>query len=233
MAFLRCTLFLLPLFWLTSVSVGDNSKPGKEKSDKEALQAFNNLIGSWDGTAIQKKPKSAFWMEEQHWSWRFKGDKAWLVVKFVEGKYFRSGELHYNPKKKNFDLTVTTADKKEKTFTGEFKDNKLTVTHKDETAKESQRLIIHILRSNRIVYYYQTLPDGRTFWDPIYKVGMNREGVDFVKGSGQPECIVSGGLGSMSISYKGNTYYVCCSGCRDEFLANPERYIAEAKKKKK
>jgi hypothetical protein len=26
---------------------------------------------------------------------------------------------------------------------------------------------------------------------------------------------------------KGKTYYVCCSGCRSEFNANPEKYIKE------
>ena len=39
----------------------------------------------------------------------------------------------------------------------------------------------------------------------------------------------------MAVSYKGQTYYVCCSGCRDAFHEDPERYIKEynARKKKK
>jgi YHS domain-containing protein len=31
----------------------------------------------------------------------------------------------------------------------------------------------------------------------------------------------------------GKTYYVCCSGCRDEFNANPQKYIDAAEKAKK
>ena len=42
-----------------------------------------------------------------------------------------------------------------------------------------------------------------------------------------PECIVSGGLGTMAVSHKGKTYYVCCSGCRDAFNEEPEKYIKE------
>jgi hypothetical protein len=47
------------------------------------------------------------------------------------------------------------------------------------------------------------------------------------------ECVVSGGLGTMTVSYMGETYYVCCSGCADEFRANPKKYVDEFKAKKK
>ena len=47
--------------------------------------------------------------------------------------------------------------------------------------------------------------------------------------------MVSGGLGTIRVSYQGKTYYVCCSGCKAEFDANPEKYAKEyeAKKAKK
>ena len=46
------------------------------------------------------------------------------------------------------------------------------------------------------------------------------------------ECIVSGGKGTIPVSYNGKTYYVCCSGCRDAFKDDPEKFIKEAEKKK-
>ena len=30
--------------------------------------------------------------------------------------------------------------------------------------------------------------------------------------------------------YKGKTYYVCCSGCRDAFNENPEKFLKALKK---
>ena len=33
---------------------------------------------------------------------------------------------------------------------------------------------------------------------------------------------------TIAVSYKGKTYYVCCSGCRDLFNENPEAILAEA-----
>jgi hypothetical protein len=46
-------------------------------------------------------------------------------------------------------------------------------------------------------------------------------------------CIVSGGLGKITVSYKGKTYYVCCSGCRDAFSDQPEKYVKEWEAKQK
>jgi YHS domain-containing protein len=31
----------------------------------------------------------------------------------------------------------------------------------------------------------------------------------------------------MQVTHKGKTYYVCCSGCRDAFRDEPEKYIRE------
>ena len=47
------------------------------------------------------------------------------------------------------------------------------------------------------------------------------------------ECIVTGGLGKIPVSYMGQTYYVCCTGCRDAFNENPAKIRDEWKAKKK
>jgi YHS domain-containing protein len=41
---------------------------------------------------------------------------------------------------------------------------------------------------------------------------------------------VTGGLGTIAVSYKGQTYYVCCGGCKDAFEADPEKYVKAIKK---
>ncbi len=228
----RLVLLFWPLLFPTVV-FADNPEP---KNAKEALQAFNTLIGEWKGTGLPmgKLPQvpRGFWIETQNWSWKFKDEDAWLTVRFVDGQFFRKGELKYLPNKKEYQLTLETTDKKEQTFTGKFKDKKLTLLRDNPPEKENQRLIFHLLHPNRFVYYYNTLPEGRTLWKQVYKVGTTRQGVPFAQGSGQPQCIVSGGLGTMQVMYKGQTYYVCCSGCRDEFEANPEKYVKEFEKKK-
>ena len=86
----------------------------------------------------------------------------------------------------------------------------------------------------RFVYRYAVKPKGRTVFNKVYQVAANKEGESMAAKGGAaqgPECIVTGGLGTITVSYKGKTYYVCCTGCRDAFNDNPEKYIAEAAKK--
>jgi hypothetical protein len=91
-----------------------------------------------------------------------------------------------------------------------------------------------LLHHNRHLYRFETRPAGTTVaFTKKYQVGATKEGVAFADVPKGPECIVSGGLGTMKVLYKGKEYYVCCSGCRDEFRENPEKYIKEAEAKAK
>jgi YHS domain-containing protein len=45
--------------------------------------------------------------------------------------------------------------------------------------------------------------------------------------------VITGGLGTIAVSYNGKTYYVCCTGCRDEFNQNPAKAIKEYEERKK
>ena len=92
---------------------------------------------------------------------------------------------------------------------------------------------VSLLHSNRFLYRAEVTPAGKTMPVKLYQVGATKEGEAFAGGSSGPECIVSGGLGTMKVSYKGKTYYVCCSGCRDEFNANAARYVKEYEAKLK
>jgi YHS domain-containing protein len=66
----------------------------------------------------------------------------------------------------------------------------------------------------------------------VAEVGYTREGTSLaVEGFGELECIVTGGKGTMAVSYQGKTYYVCCSGCKQAFDDDPAGIIAAYEKK--
>ena len=44
-------------------------------------------------------------------------------------------------------------------------------------------------------------------------------------------CIISEGLGTMEVTYKGRSYWVCCTGCKAAFEEDPETWIVRAAKK--
>ncbi|MBR9804101.1 YHS domain-containing protein [bacterium] len=52
------------------------------------------------------------------------------------------------------------------------------------------------------------------------------------EGYGEKTCIISGGLGTITVSHNGQTYYVCCTGCKAAFEDDPERWIARAEEQK-
>ena len=206
-----------------------------KRSPKEALQAFNDLIGSWraigepEGTRQEKQ--RGFWTESLRWRWQFKGDDASLKVAVEKGKYFTKGELRYLPDRDLFQLALTTVANENVAFQGRLKDHVLTVEREEETKKETQRLMLTMLHGTRFLYRYEVRPQGRSFFTRIYQVGATKEGVPFADVPKGPECIVSGGKGTMRVTYNGKEYFVCCSGCRDEFKSDPEKYIKEAEAK--
>src|SRR6266850_5429174 len=115
----------------TATFAGDAEK----KTPKQALQAFNSLIGSWrctgmpEGTRAQKQ--KGFWTETLSWEWQFKKDDAWLNLSFDKGKYFRKGKLRYLPEKDSYRLTLQNTDKETLDFEGALMDRVLTLQRED------------------------------------------------------------------------------------------------------
>jgi hypothetical protein len=210
--------------------------PPARRGPREALKAFNDLIGSWRGTGIpegtREQKQRGFWTETLDWAWQFQGDDAWLKVAFDNGKYFAKGELRYLPDKDLYRFTVQTADQRTQSFEGPLKDNRLVLDRLDETQKQSQRLTVILLHANRFLYRYEVKPQEQAVFKPLYQVGATKEGVPFAEGDGKPECVVTGGLGTIKVVYQGKTYYVCCSGCRDVFKDDPEKFIKEYEERK-
>jgi hypothetical protein len=207
-----------------------------KKTPKQALQALNDLIGNWKGTnnpkgTIAEKQRN-FWQEQVAWEWRFKGKDVYLHAIFDKSKNYSAAELRYLPDKQRYQLTATTPDKDKLVFEGTLDKNRLTLERTEDKTRETQRLVFSLFHSNFHRYRYEVKPADRTVFKEIYDVGARKEGVEFAGEDDKPECVVSGGLGTMTVTYKGETYYVCCSGCRDAFLDEPEKYIKEFKDRK-
>jgi hypothetical protein len=225
---------LLACVFTTVTALGAEPAP---RTSKQALQAFNDLIGSWratgepNGTRAEKQ--KGFWIEKVSWEWRFKGSDVWLAATFDKGKYFSAAALRYLPAKEVYELQVTTPAKETLTFEGTLENRRLTLERRDEARKEDQRLVFSLLHFNRHLYRYETRPADRPTFTMIWQVGATKEGVAFATTDDGPECVVSGGLGTIAVACQGKTYYVCCTGCRDAFKEEPEKYIKEYEERKK
>jgi hypothetical protein len=223
-------LSLGALLLLAPVRAADDENP-----TKEALQALNDYIGSWKGSGgPDKSSPPENWNENMSWSWRFKSDDAWLQVEFKNGKYFSKGDMRYLVDKKKYELTLTDKKDAKMVYVGELKKGYLTLEHADAKSGETHQLKINLAGGGvRMVYAFSRKNKGSTIFTKLYDVNFTKEGESLAGGGKEKECVVTGGLGSIPVTYMGKTYYVCCTGCRDAFNENPEKIIKEYEARKK
>jgi hypothetical protein len=215
---------------LRSVPAGE----GEEKTVKQALQEMNDYIGQWKGNGTTDRDRLAIWKENADWGWRFKGKDAWLTLKLEPGKHFKGGELRYLPEKEVYEMTMLDREGKKEVFEGKLKRARLTLQRRDPDSGATQQIQMNMAGGGiRFVYVYSIKAANRTFFTKEFQVGFTKEGESFATAEKKVECPVTGGLGKIPVTYNGVTYYVCCSGCRDAFNENPEKYVKEYEKRKK
>lgn len=211
--------------------------PEDQPSAKAALETFNDFVGAWNGSGAPDKPRADpkdAWRETGQWSWRFKGDQPALVLTIDAGKLMKGGELRYLPDTKRYSFTETGVDGEKRVYEGELKNGYLTLDHVDKKTREIKRLTMNSAGDGlRFIYKLSHKPDGRTLFVRDFQVAFTKKGETFAASEKKPECVVTGGLGTSTVAYKGTTYYLCCSGCRDAFKEDPEKYIKEYQERKK
>src|SRR5437870_8233804 len=108
---------VLVSFLLIAGPLTRGSDDEEDGSPKAALQALNEFIGEWKGSGGPEKrrvERGESWDETVSWSWKFKGNDAWLTMQVKNGRYLKSGELRYLPDQKKYQLTATDKDNKKR-----------------------------------------------------------------------------------------------------------------------
>jgi YHS domain-containing protein len=206
-------------------------KPEDQAKAKKALQEVQDFIGLWNLEGTQKAGgTTTAWKEKVNWGWKFKDGDAWLTVDFAEGKgkYYQSGELRYAVEKKKYvlALTPTGKDQPEQAFEGDFAKGALKAQRKDPKTNDVYRITLNTAsEGERMLVKVEKQDEGKGPFSVQYAMNGPKDGLVAAGGPKKPECIVSGGAANIQVSYNGKTYYVCCSGCRDEFNANPTKYV--------
>lgn len=197
----------------------------------EALRDFNGMIGSWRGVGqVKRNSQQGAWQETAELVWELKPKSTGIRINVSEGKEWKTALLAYDETSKNFTLTATLPDDTNRKYQGKLTDKRLVLEGADEK-KEVHRLTLTTLNENRMLILFEKRPEQQSFFTRVGEVGYQRQGTRLaaVGGTG-PVCVVTGGAGTMPVTYKGTTYYVCCTGCRDAFNDDPEGILAAYKK---
>jgi ribosomal protein L24E len=204
-------------------------------ADTQALAVLQDYVGGWKGVGQPRRGSTKdAWIEQADWAWRFADGRASLVFQSRDGKWFRAAELRAVGANGQFELVATPLDgQARERFTGKLSEGRLVLDAVEPAAGRPAQIIIRqVAGGDRLLISYLQQAAGSKFLSPLAEVGYTRKGSNFGKGTSGPECVVTGGYGSMSVEHDGQTFYVCCSGCRDLFNDDPQAVIAEYRQRK-
>jgi YHS domain-containing protein len=223
--------------FLVLSTVGLVAMAGPADEVPAPFQPFEHMIGGWKGSAVPASNPRKGWQEAHGWAWKFeKGKPVGLTVTFEGGKTLTKAAITYDEATKKYKLTGTDPQAKSIVFLGGFTNDGKTLTFDrvDATPEGKERVIIRP-NSNKIRYTFQLdrQEPGAPQYKSVVTIGLTKDGESFAAGGGGadlPKCIMTGGAAGMSVSFQGKSYPICCTGCRDEFNDNPEKYakIADA-----
>jgi YHS domain-containing protein len=200
---------------------------------------FEHMIGSWKGQGIPAANRLRGWPEKHLWAWKFaKGVPVGMSLTLEGNKTLSKAELTCDADGQHYRLQGTSPEGQAVTYVGTYggtsASKMLTLERAGgaPAAEGKERLVIWP-NSNRIRYVLRLdrQEAGAPQFKQVIEVGLTKEGESFAAGSSAadlPKCIITGGAATMTISYQGKTFPICCSGCRDEFNDNPEKYVKKA-----
>lgn len=208
---------------------------GGRAGDQAALKPYGALVGSWRGTGIVKRGSAkGAWTEKAEWVWKLDNTSAALSLRVEKGRYLKQASLVPAGEAGAFRLVATLADDSPRTFQGKAGERNVLVMVADPPAESGlSRVTITPLHENRTLILLEAATEQADRFTKLGEVGYTREGVAFAVGDSAPECVVTGGRGTIAVTHDGKTYYVCCTGCRDLFNEDPKAILAEYRERSK
>ncbi len=216
------------------LAIAADEPASARRADQEALKVYGELVGSWRGAGQPKRGQATgAWKESMRTGpgssrttrrpWRSTSRRGNTSNPPCSGRARRRASLL---------LEATLADGSKRTFSGKLAKDRPLVLTAEGGGEGVRRVSLTIPNENRFLLLLESEPASKTY-ARLGEVGFTRNGVAFAAGESGPVCIVTEGRGTIQVSHKGKSYYVCCSGCRDLFNKDPEAILAEAAERAK
>lgn len=214
------------------------------ESPMAAIQKIQDLVGAWHGSG--KSEQSKGWDEAIQCAWKFKKDgKCGLYLQWSDGKSKSAGRLFdemaivYDGNARVYLLKANKAGDESASATVQFRGKLVSPTNlafdrveKGGAGDSLDRIDVKILNGgDRIVYTIARRIGQTKRYKQFAQIALDRDGTSLAGGAAKPKCIVTGGAATLTVSYNGQSYPICCTGCREMFLESPEKYIAKANRK--
>jgi hypothetical protein len=244
-----CVVLLLlvgPAILMATASDEQAPRPAATSTSAErehaisALKPLSVLIGDWKGVAQPKRGSSVgAWQEKASARWDFQDDQTTLQASFEPGTLIRSLKFTVPGKDADWrlDLEQTNGEhhqliRAQPNQPANPDQNSSFVFESRDEGTRQLRCTIRRISEIRMIILLEERSAGQTTWRRMAEIGMTRAGERLASGNtGERQCIVTGGLGTIRVSFEGKTYYVCCEGCQQVFDADPAGTIADYRKR--
>lgn len=220
----------------------DNDASRKSEDLIKPLKPFAGWVGEWRGVVQLRRGSSAgAWTEKATVSWDFPEAKPEIVLGMEPGRQLHRLRLSADAGGTGLLALLEDADGREYRLTEESRDASATGGAKAENAwvfvsaggaEKQKRVTIRLLSRIRATLLLEERVPGAAAWKRISECGLTRAGERLAaRGTGEKECIVTGGLGSIPVAFEGSSFFVCCEGCRQIFDEDPQGTIAAYRKR--
>lgn len=215
------------------------------------LQPMQILLGKWRGTT-RREYESFKAVDSHEWVWdlRTNPEQPALVMASDKSPYLRSSRLSWDIAAGKFVLTGVDAEGRERRLSGDFTEAPHEITGSDdkqhrifrlelseETSDSAEQWQLAIAQQENNRYLLEVgKRRGKADFARFDTVSTQRDGTSFALSDtdyAERTCIISEGLGTTEVTWKGRSYWVCCSGCKAAFDEDPDTWIARAAERAK
>lgn len=212
---------------------GGQSGKGSRAEIQEALSPLNALIGGWRGSGqVRRGSTRGAWRETGTFVWKFGGGKVGIEYRVKDAEHIETGLVSWDAVQKQFTMDAVLADDSKRTYRGKLEKKVLTLISEPDKEGIVSRVTMRQLNDKRMLVLYEQRKESQSFYARVGEVGYTREGTRLASSDNSgPECVVTGGAGTIKVTHDGKTYYVCCTGCRDAFNDDPVGILADYREK--
>jgi hypothetical protein len=217
------------------------------------LQPLQILLGQWRGTT-RREYENFKAVDAHQWIWdlQTEPERPALTIQSDKSPYLRTGRISWDDAAKKFTLAAVDGAGMTRRFIGEFTEPVHEVLGSDDKLHRVFRLefnesaaggegntdetwqLAFVQQENNRYLLEVARRRGNAAFARFDTVSTQREGTSFAASDSdyaEKTCIISEGLGTMELTYKGRSYWVCCTGCKAAFEDDPEKWIARSAKR--
>lgn len=203
------------------------------------LQPIGVLVGEWKGVGQPKRGSNVgAWSEKSRATWKFDEKSEGLILSFEPGKQYQSVAFSVADDGMTPAVLLTPSEgeaihlkrRDEPQGSGDSSKAAKDVAWVFESSSDvmpQTRCTVRIISDIRFAMLFEERPTTQASYRRLSEIGLTRAGARLASGNtGERQCIVTGGLGTIKVSHEGKTYFVCCEGCQQAFDSDPAGTIA-------